>query len=562
MTADLMREEQGSARIEGRAPALRPSVPLYRHMLYGTGLTNALDHLALTHIHYMCEDGKSFSVDDLVEALRKEGILAANGKGLVGSKAVYQSVNRLRDVGFLHRTQENGGNFGKVTYIFYEFPSLNPHWAPPESSGEGASGPLGLTGEAALNLLNSNHVFAGQTAWPDKARAARRSGDTDVSAGQAAWPDKRSGNAAPPTPPYREEEDSSSLKSSSVAAVPAGAPATDAAAVAAAVEFLAELPGKWACGRKSARELGPLLTEAAAEQGWELGTDLAQWLTRRVSGRRSALSALRDRIEDLPRYHRARKSLEVERARTVRTGADQPLLPEAPETGQPAPEGQAPAGQAAAPALPAGVSTERAEEARKLLLSLTAPWSPDPQTAVRLAPVLAAVTAERGWELGEALRQQLMSNPGGGQNYAWLLEHKRIAALPDRSAVRKAQQAPAPACERHYWLPAIPDTPCSGCLKEERDRQREAARREEAERAAAQQPAGEQHEGFHSAGPAVPGQVSGDVTAFVEDLAAGAAQEAEAAARLGNGGHRRAEDLERARREQARSLAHAHSARP
>ncbi|MFF3975062.1 hypothetical protein ACFYZ6_35145 [Streptomyces rubiginosohelvolus] len=332
------------------------------------------------------------------------------------------------------------------------------------------------------------------------------------------------------------------------------------------MEWLAELPGKWACGRKSARELGPLLAEAVAEQGWELGKDLAQWLTRRVSGRRSALSALSERIEDLPRYHRARMSLEAERARAARSGAGQPQLPDAPGTpGAPqVPEGdQPPSAPAAGPGLPAGVPAERVEEARKLLLSLSAPWTPDPQTAVRLAPVLAAVTVERGWELGEALRQQLMSNPGGGQNYAWLLEHKRIAQLPDRSAARKAQQAPAPACERHYWLPAIPDTPCSGCIKEERDRQREAARREEAERAAAQQPAAEQPAVPDSAGPAVPGQVSGDVTAFVEDLAAGAAQEAEAAARPGDGGHhRRPDDSERARREQARSLAHAHSARP
>ncbi|MFD6479319.1 hypothetical protein ACFWEH_38070 [Streptomyces anulatus] len=478
MSKDQTTEDLGAARIEGRAPALRPSVPLYRHMLYGTGLSNALDHLALSHIHYMCEDGKSFSVDDLVEALRHEGILAANGKGLVGSKAVYQSVARLRDVGFLHRTQENGGTFGKVSYTFYEFPSMNPHWAPAGGSGEGPGEPLGLTGETVRKLLNSNHVSAGQTASPDRASADRasadrRSGFPDISAGQAASPDRRNGNAAPPTPPYREEEDSSSLKSSSITGVSTGAQATDAAAVTAAAEFLAELPGKWACGRKSAGELGPLLAEAVAVQGWELGSDLVQLLTRRVTGRRSALSALRDRIEDLPRYHRARKSLEAERARAARDGAEQPaLLPGAPAARLTANEGQAPAEPAAAAALPASVSAEQVEEARKLLLSLTNPWTPDPQTAARLAPVLAAVTAERGWDLGEALRQQLMSNPGGGQNYTWLLEHKRIAALPDRSAARKPKAVPAGMCGLHPWYPA---GECATCVM------RAAAQRKAAE---------------------------------------------------------------------------------
>ncbi|MEV2264538.1 hypothetical protein AB0J13_38550 [Streptomyces anulatus] len=386
--------------------------------------------------------------------------------------------------------------------------------------------------------------------------------DSNVYAGQADTLESNGTLAAPPTPPYREEEDSSSLKSSSVTGVPTGAQTTDAAAVAAAAEFLAELPGKWARGRKSAGELAPLLAEAVAAQGWELGSDLVQLLTRQVAGRRSALSALRDRIEDLPRYHRARKSLEAERVRAARAEAGQQPVPEAPVPGHASVDGQVPTGPAGEAVLPAGVSAERVEEARQLLLSLSAPWTPDSQTAVRLAPLLAAVTAERGWDLGEVLRQQLMSNPGGGQNYTWLLEHKRIATLPDRSAARKPRQLPAGACERHYWLPAIPDTPCAGCLKDERDRQREAARREEAERKAADEQTAEPG----TEGPAVPGQVPADVTAFVQELAAGAVQEADAAARQG-GAHlsdqerrRHAEDQERARRQESRDLAHAHSA--
>ncbi|MEU5449958.1 hypothetical protein [Streptomyces californicus] len=482
-------------------------------------------------------------------------------------------AKRLTKAGHLLRKSVYNPKTKRPEWRYWAFhaPEKNPgHAGAATEESSQVSGEIGFspvpggtdaseTGESPVSPGQSrNRVFPSFGAEPGKTRFP----SDDVSAGQSRNRVFPGSAAAPPTPPYREEEDSSSRKSSSVTGVPAGAPAADAAAVAAAVEWLAELPGKWACGRKSARELGPLLAEAVVEQGWELDRDLVQWLTRRVSGRRSALSALSERIEDLPRYHRARTSLEAERARATRAGAGQPQLPGAPETpGAPqAPEGnQPPAAPAASSGLPAGVSAEWVEEARQLLLSLTDPWTPDPQTAVRLAPVLAGITAERGWDLGEALRQQLMSNPGGGQNYAWLLEHKRIAQLPDRSEARqpRARKVPEGACERHYWLPAIPDTPCAGCLKEERDRQREAARREDAER----QPtdAGTEE-------PTVPGQVPAGVApgvaTFVNELAAGAALENSAHGQALSDQERRraAEDQERQRRQQARDLAHAHSA--
>ncbi|WP_138909678.1 hypothetical protein, partial [Streptomyces chryseus] len=124
--------DDGAASIN-RVQQLRPSVPLHRHMLYGSGLTHTADFVVLMHIHFMCEDGKDFTVNELVDALRAEGVRNANGKGdgLIGSKAVYESVARLRAAGFLHRSQENGGNFGKVSYTFYEFPAHDPNWNPP-----------------------------------------------------------------------------------------------------------------------------------------------------------------------------------------------------------------------------------------------------------------------------------------------------------------------------------------------------------------------------------------------------------------------------------------------
>ncbi|MFI9588281.1 hypothetical protein ACIHCQ_42355 [Streptomyces sp. NPDC052236] len=74
--------------------------------------------------------------------------------------------------------------------------------------------------------------------------------------------------------------------------------------VAAAAEFLADLPGRWACGRKTVRELAPLLAEVTAEQRWEIGPELLVQLTQNPGGIRSFPATLKSRIEDLPRYRR------------------------------------------------------------------------------------------------------------------------------------------------------------------------------------------------------------------------------------------------------------------
>ncbi|MGY4920264.1 hypothetical protein ACWD9K_34595 [Streptomyces sp. 900116325] len=224
-----------------------------------------------------------------------------------------------------------------------------------------------------------------------------------------------SNHGAPPTPPYREEEGSSSLKSSSIT------PGASATAVAAAAEFLAELPGRWACGRKSAAELAPLLADAVQEQGWKLSGELVQQLTLRSQARRGALSVLRERIEDLPRYRAAR----VAAGRVP----EQPLALKTSEHGY---NGTAPQ--------PDGVSAERVDKAREFLLTLTGPWALGPESAVRLAPLLAAKTAERGWEFDARLLAQLQSNPNGVNNYELVLEKHRITGLPFRRSTVNGQR--------------------------------------------------------------------------------------------------------------------------
>ncbi|HBF83358.1 MAG TPA: hypothetical protein DD420_26585 [Streptomyces sp.] len=100
------------------------------------------------------------------------------------------------------------------------------------------------------------------------------------------------------------------------------------------------------------------------------------------------------------------------------------------------------------------MTPERVEQARAFLLTLTGPWAIGPETAVRLAPQLAAKTAERGWEFDSRLLAQLMSNPNGVNNYELVLERHRIGNLPfrrntvggQRSEARDVRQKAIDAC--------------------------------------------------------------------------------------------------------------------
>ncbi|MFI1104948.1 hypothetical protein [Streptomyces melanogenes] len=252
-----------------------------------------------------------------------------------------------------------------------------------------------------------------KAADPAAGSASRQTRDreTRLSPAQSANADLPTYADAPPTPPRREEE-SSSLPSSVPAAVPqaAGEP------VAAAEEFLAELPGRWACGRRTAAALASLLAESVERQGWTLGEELVDELTRRVPGRRDTAAVLRDRIEDLPRFRARRRAAAPE-----------------PYHGAPVPRpvwdavrGPHPAGS------PSAAADVQVERARELLLTLTGPWVLGPESAARIAPALAARAQERGWELDQALRTQLMSNPDGINNYELTLETVRVGRLPYR----------------------------------------------------------------------------------------------------------------------------------
>ncbi|GAA1930503.1 hypothetical protein [Streptantibioticus ferralitis] len=318
----------------GRGTEPAPATTVLRHMVYGSGLVHALDYVVLLHLLFMLEEDRPVTVKDLWERLQAEGIRSAkNANELVGRDAVYQSVKRLIAAKFVYRVEEGAapGKFGSVRYLVYRQPAYHPEFVSPREPWEPQDdpdfphakpqvGPLPGTPEAGTADSSSEGKTAGRTAsrnagYGNAGYGVPGSGRPRIPAGRTAYGVPGSGPVSPPTPPQEEVETSSPYPlTDRNAAQPsqkeegqdAAQQQIDPARVATAAELLADLSAPWTCGRKSVREMAPLLAQAAAEQGWPLGPELAQHLTQNPGGiKYSYMGTLKSRIEDLPRYRRA-----------------------------------------------------------------------------------------------------------------------------------------------------------------------------------------------------------------------------------------------------------------
>jgi hypothetical protein len=302
-------------------------------MVYGSGLTHALDYVVLLHLLFMLEEDRPVTIKDLWESLQAEGIRSAkNSKELVGRDAVYQSVNRLIAAKFVYRVEQDAapGKFGSVKYLVYRQPAYHPDFVQPREPWEPQEHPDFPHAEPQVSALpgtpeaeSAKSSKGGKTAGRPASRNAGYgnagsgvpgSGAPRIPAGRRAYGVPGSGVAFPPTPPPEEVETSSpSPHTSHTGNTEHGkegeegraAQQIDPALIASAAEFLADLPDRWACGRKTVRELAPLLAEVISEQGWELGPQLLVQLTQNPGGIRNFPATLKSRIEDLPRYRRA-----------------------------------------------------------------------------------------------------------------------------------------------------------------------------------------------------------------------------------------------------------------
>ncbi|MCY0946311.1 hypothetical protein [Streptomyces antarcticus] len=127
-----------------------------------------------------------------------------------------------------------------------------------------------------------------------------------------------------------------------------------------------------------------------------------------------------------------------------------PHPPEEVNTSSPYPLGTGAAGEAPAARkgeeeipTPPTPSAEEVEAAFQFLQELPRPWTAGRVTAKALAPLLAGVVADQGWELNDLLVKELTQNPEGVKRPTKVLK-SRIEDLPRRLA-RKDVPRPRPA---------------------------------------------------------------------------------------------------------------------
>ncbi|WP_051779482.1 hypothetical protein [Streptomyces sp. NRRL S-241] len=102
-------------------------------------------------------------------------------------------------------------------------------------------------------------------------------------------------------------------------------------------------------------------------------------------------------------------------------------------------------------------SAEQIEAASQFLQELPRPWTAGRVTVRSLAPLLAAVVADQGWELDDALVKELTSNPEGVKRPMRVLK-SRIEDLPRRLARKDVpRQRPAVVEDADFVPVPMPD---------------------------------------------------------------------------------------------------------
>ncbi|MFI0218812.1 hypothetical protein [Streptomyces lydicus] len=250
----------------------------------------------------------------VLERLRELGVVSGNGSRLVGRDAVYESFVRLTAKGYIRRLEPRGekGRKAGVSYEFYDFPEFNPdpkvremlhalRFGTAFSQVSSTSGIAG-SGDAESNNRQSRENYSTAQLAPPSGIATygiAGSGNADQASTQV---NSTSGNAgSPPLPP--EEDSSSPYPSTTAAGSGTGEeedPVINDEQIAAAMDFLQELPEPWQAGPTTAKKLAPTLATIAAERSWKLDDALAKKLTKNPGGIRSYAKVLAIRIQDLP----------------------------------------------------------------------------------------------------------------------------------------------------------------------------------------------------------------------------------------------------------------------
>lgn len=297
-----------------RAIEPEPSVTITEETFFGHGWQPLT--IAAVQAIWFLPAGEEFGIEELVAWFRAMGWKSANGRPL-GEDAVRRELALIRKAGYIrtYRLRGEGGRLGGVRYEISKRPKA------PQAQIEYLAGePVKqqVAPDAADDLVRPKPGLGkGRSRRWDLLPPMAATGGSPLLA-EARKPQVAPVAADagfPPTPPLEV-----------VVATSPGPPrtGTDPESVAAAEEFLQDMPAPWAVGRTTARRYAPILAESAESQGWELDEALVRELTKGPMPR-SPQAALKIRIQDLVRRERAGVAVYGRRrAAAPTTGPDLP----------------------------------------------------------------------------------------------------------------------------------------------------------------------------------------------------------------------------------------------
>ncbi|MFB7293566.1 hypothetical protein [Actinacidiphila glaucinigra] len=252
----------------------------------------------------------------------------------MGEKRLREVMKRLKAAGHVQHLRQYNPATQRPEWQFhvYRNPANNAAYARQAAEAFPQVSPIGQnSADRSLSGVSDpaeTGVCAGQ---PDRAEFGgsaptwRNSADRNegVSAGQADQAEfggselfpphtPPGGLVNPPTLPPRPTTPGSVVAAVAGGDIPRSASNTTPAAadaglteaeLSAAAEFLADLPGRWACGPQDVDKYAVLLAEAVKRQGWPLDAELERWLTADERSIRGAYPrVIPARLRNLPRY--------------------------------------------------------------------------------------------------------------------------------------------------------------------------------------------------------------------------------------------------------------------
>ncbi|MFI6158184.1 hypothetical protein ACIBCA_36470 [Kitasatospora sp. NPDC051170] len=224
----------------------------------------------------------------LVERLQGQGVVSANGSGLVSRNSVYESFKRLIEKGYIRRINlrsEDGRRSAGVAYEYYEWPAYNPDFRPDADPTDDESPQVrSASGNAGSSIAGSREQTVTNKRSPQVRSASGNAGSSIAGSRgrRRTFPQVRSASGNGELVPHLQEEVTTSSPNPLTDTTGRGPAAPgeeegrvfDPKETAAAVRFLQLLPPPWSVGRAKAKALAWALLDAMADQGWPRITEL------------------------------------------------------------------------------------------------------------------------------------------------------------------------------------------------------------------------------------------------------------------------------------------------